>query len=714
MAVLEKIRNHAGLLVGGIGLALFAFIVGDGLRSGGTWFQQKQQVVLSVNGEEVGVQDYDARLQSLASQMSQQGNLSDEQRMMLNNQLRNEYVTDFALAKITEELGLRVTPEEIYALLSGQGVAPSPIASQFLSRFGINAGDAQAVNDFISQMSDKVYESLSGEQQAQLAPLRAQWQTLQKSIVNNRLQEKYLTLLSRTYKVTDLDQEILAGGGSRSVSLVRMTPSVTDSTSRATDEEIKKFYEARKSAFRMPYPTAEVSFISTQVTPSSEDYAAAKDAMQSAYTALAEATTDRELEDALRSYNDKFLARVYLTGSELDQFGLGAEEIDFIRSSSVGSVNTPRLVSDRYTLIKLTGKTQGVESIGVRLIALDSLGATKADSLVAELSRGADFAEVAKKHSADPSTAANGGLLSLPGQYGQMNESFTEFTLSQMGLDTLLRAPIGSIVTLDRGMGKFLLKAVDPKPSVEKYRFAMAVVPAVFSTATYNARYDALNRILSEGGSFADMATKAEAQGFSVERKSAVSTDSPQLGRVPSSRPVITWAMNAKEGEVADKVYRCGSDYLVVASLDKLYPAGYTPLSIVRDQIASFVEGEKRAKGLADKLASKSLTSLDAYATELSTRVDTLVGVNYIVRGAEGAAFNGVAMKTPIGTLSKPFAANTEVMVVQPISVEPVDTQVLRAQSQQQASGVGRQLSQRAFAELVQNLKVEDNRARFY
>ncbi|MDO4708046.1 MAG: SurA N-terminal domain-containing protein [Porphyromonadaceae bacterium] len=715
MAVLEKIRNNAGLLVGGIGVALFAFIIGDGLRSGGTWFQQRQQVALSVNGQEVGIQDYDARFQTLTSQMGQGGSLTDEQRMMLNNQLRNEYITDFALAQITEELGLRVTPEEVYALLVGQGVTPSPMASQFFSRFGIDATDTQAVNDFISQMSEKSFSAMSSEQQSALAPIRAQWQTLQKSIINNRLQEKYLTLLSRSYKVTKLDEEVLSGMGTRSVALVRTTPMVSvDSTSRPTDEEIKKFYEERKSGFRMPYPTAEVSYISTQVTPSSEDYAAAAEAMQQAYTALSEASTMDQVEDALRSHNEKFVAKAYLTTSDLDQLGVGAEEIEFLRNASLGSVNSPRLVSDRYSLVKLIDKKQGVGTMGVRLIALDSAMSTKTDSLMALLASGADFADLARKHSIDPSTAQNGGLLMFPGQYGQMDSTFSEYALTSIGLDTLYRAPFGSVVTLDRGFGKFLIKAVNSGAVVDKYRFASATIPAVFSSKTYNARYDALNKILAAGGSFADMAAKAEVEGFLVRRSVSVSTDEPQLGGIPSSRPVITWAMNAKEGELVDKVYRCGSDYLVVASLDKSYPAGYTPLAAVREQIASYLETEKRAKALATQLAAKGLTTLEAYAADMNASIDTLVGVSYVVRGREGAAFNGQAMTTPIGQLSKPFASNSEVIVLQPYATEPADATAISAQSMQQASGVGRQLGQRAFAELVQSLKVEDNRARFY
>ena len=46
MATLQKIRNRAGLLIIVIGVALLAFIVGDGLRSGGTLFQMSNNYAL--------------------------------------------------------------------------------------------------------------------------------------------------------------------------------------------------------------------------------------------------------------------------------------------------------------------------------------------------------------------------------------------------------------------------------------------------------------------------------------------------------------------------------------------------------------------------------------------------------------------------------------------------------------------------------------------
>ena len=56
MATLEKIRSKAGLLVLVVGVALFAFIIGDFLNSGSTYFRQSQETVAEVDGEVIKIQ----------------------------------------------------------------------------------------------------------------------------------------------------------------------------------------------------------------------------------------------------------------------------------------------------------------------------------------------------------------------------------------------------------------------------------------------------------------------------------------------------------------------------------------------------------------------------------------------------------------------------------------------------------------------------------
>ncbi len=709
MAVLGKIRDNAAMLVIVIAVALGAFIIGDALRSGTTWFAASKRVALEIDGEKIPIEAYSAKLQSKEEQMKGRGQqLSDEQRMMLNNQVAQEYVADYAMNKLAEKVGVSVSPEEVYAFITGTNVPVSPVAQQFFSQFGIDTQNTEAVNNFIDQM--KQYSSLSSEEQAQLRPIHNQWIELQKNVKNNRLQTKMATLLSRSYKLTNLDEELTASA-SRQVALVRSSASlVSDSTSRATEEEIKKYYDEHKDFFRTQTPSAEVNLISIQVAPSADDYQSYANEVDALYENLL-TTTGRASVDLLRNYSNKFTNKAFLTVAELDQMGIGADEVEFIKTKAVGDVYKSNLINDRYNVLKLTAKKTAPASIGMRIVMLDSMMSTKSDSLMNALAKGADFVKLAKEHNLDPTLAENGGFVKIPNRMGAMDSTFTEFQLAQMGLDTLYKANIGSVIALDRGQNKMLVKAVEPKASVEKYQILYATIPVEFSDKTYNDKYTALNTILGANTSFDKKMEEARKAGFNVAENVSISTEKPQISGIPSSRPIISWAMEAEDGAVVEKLYRCGTENLAIAQVTKHYPKGFAPLALVRDQIKARVEADKHAEKMVKELEADKLTTLDAYATKLDTKVDTLVAVNYDVRGMEGAKFNGMAMTTAIGQLSKPFASNQQVIVVQPIS-EKAETS--KTQAKQKEADLGRQLSYRSFANLLQNINVEDNRTRFY
>lgn len=702
-------------MVGVIGVALAAFVIGDGLQSGSTWFSNNQRIVLSVDGEDIMIEDYERRFQMLTEQMQQQGGqLSDEQRMNLNNGLSQQIIADHILKRMADQVGIKVTSDEVYALIhSGHGVAPSPLAQQFFASVGIDINDTQAVNDFILQISDNKIKALPEEQQTVYRNIQAQWQALQEQIITNRLQEKLGSLLSRSYKITKLDTELATGQGARTVALVRTIPLAgTDKADQPTEQEIQKYYDARQSLFTVQSPSAEVSYIATQVTPSSDDYKEAEAKAQKAYTEL-QAASDQHVGDVVRNLGGTFNPS-YFTGAELDQLGLSDAEIEFIKTSALGATYSSGLVNDKYSLLKLTGKKSGVEAVGLQVIVLDSVMSVKADSLVAALKSGANFEEMVAKYSQDAESKNNGGRISQQGQYGIPMDTFTEAQLAGSPFAEAFTKPIGEAFTVNNGATRIILKTTDAKPATEKYQLALVTVDASFSDKTYNAKYDEINRILGAGGSFEEMSKKATEAGFSVVKGISVNTSSANLGVIPSSRAIVQWALNAEDGALTDKVYRLGTDYLAIAQVTRHYQPGAAPLSMVKDNIVAALSAKKRAENLAQSVSAKGLTSLGAYATEFNTTIDTLSNVNYLVRGSEPAAFNGKAMVTAIGQLSKPFVAGTEVMVIQPIATTTMDPAEVKAQARQAEQGTGYQLVGRAFQNQLQRTKIEDNRARFY
>lgn len=718
MAVLEKIRSRSVLLVVILGIALAGFVVGDLFTSGQAFWNKSARTALSIDGKDITIEEYSARLKELENQSQAQGQqLSDEQRMQLNNQLAQEYIADYALTKVTEKVGLSVSDDELYALLVGKGIAPSPLASQF---FG--STDEKQINEFIKQLSSKQIQAAPAEQRGQLMQMQAQFEQLQKQIRSQRLQQKLTTLLARTYKINDVDRE-LATKESRTVALVRSSAAmITDASATPSDAEVKKYYDEHPDFYKMQYPLTEVSYISLQVVPSQEDYKAAEAEKAKAVEELRSATA-ANVESVLRGHSasSKFFSKNYLTGAELDELGLGAEQIAFIKSAEAGAVNDPQLVSDRYDIVKVTGKKMATSGLSVRMIVLNDSVKGRTDSLYNLLQSGANFAEVAKANSIDPQTSASGGLIQLPNQFGAVDSTFSEARLAQisasagLALDTLYKVPVGTVVRLGQAPISILVKAENPQPAVEVYQLAYLSIPATFSPATYNAKYAAMNRILGAGGGFDAMAKLAEKEGFSVARNVPVTTQSVALGQIPSSRQIVSWAMGAKDNEVSPKLYTCGTDYLVIPAVGKHTPAGIAPLSAVKEEIVAYLSSKKKADNLVKRLEGKKLASLDAYAAELQTKIDTLVDVNYLVRGSEPAEFNGVAMTTAVGQLSKPFAgSNAEVMVLQPVAKTPVDKDAALMQIRQQEMGLARQYSFRAFTGFLQSLKIEDNRARFF
>lgn len=94
MATLEKIRGKAGLLIVVVGVALFAFIIGDFLRSGSTFFRQSQEVVLDINGEKIKIYDYQQRLKAMEKRAEQSGTkITDEQRVFSEQSARTAVCT---------------------------------------------------------------------------------------------------------------------------------------------------------------------------------------------------------------------------------------------------------------------------------------------------------------------------------------------------------------------------------------------------------------------------------------------------------------------------------------------------------------------------------------------------------------------------------------------------------------------------------------------
>ena len=720
MATLQKIRNRAGLLIIVVGVALLAFIIGDGLRSGSSLLQDNKMVALKIDGKKVKYDEYQQLLTQRTEpyERQRQGKLTDQDRVQISNQLAQELIADYVLEQEAKALGLRVTPAEVSALIFGEGLPTSQWAAQFFSQFGVDMNDPEQIRNIMSELDMNKIKSLPAEQQSMMISVRNQWLETEKQIRTQRLSEKVNALLTRSYAINSLDEKYTTGLGTRTVAVVR-TPStiLPNDQVTVTDQQVQAYYDSHKQQFAFPFEQAKVNYYSTLVRPSEADYAAAKAQVDTARVQLLATTTPAKV---VRNYDNGNAYETYFTDKELEQYlSTIPNAMTMLRECAICSVNEPVIVKDSYTLIKLLDRKQAPEEVKVNLIPLDTINALKADSLIAAIQSGsATLAQIVATYAMDDQTKANGGYLINQDNYtGMPDSTFTEAELFGMGLDTLTKTPINQFVKMERPGATLLVRRTAPSASVNHYRIAQLTVPINFSEETFRTAQAKINEIFTSDKSFDKMMEDAQAAGLSVVRGEYVNSSSAALASIPNSREIVSWALRSKAGTVSDKLFRCGeNDYLVVAEVETKYPAGFQPFEQVADQVRDIVLMEQRGDQLASNLASKKLNSLDSYATEMQSSVDTLYNISYVTSPNTPSALVGKAMTTAVGQLSAPFRAGTEVVVLQPIS-ENVDASVTKpspAATAQRRRSYGQQMAYRAMQELVIKTPVEDTRYRFW
>ena len=720
MATLQKIRNRAGLLIIVVGVALLAFIIGDGLRSGSSLLQDNKMVALKIDGKKVKYDEYQQLLTQRTEpyERQRQGKLTDQDRVQISNQLAQELIADYVLEQEAKAIGLRVTPAEVSALIFGEGLPTSQWATQFFSQFGVDMGDPEQIRSIMSELDMDKIKSLPAEQQSMMISVRNQWVETEKQIRTQRLSEKVNALLTRSYAINSLDEKYTVGLGTRTVAVVR-TPStiLPNDQVTVTDQQVQAYYDSHKQLYAFPFEQAKVNYYSTLVRPSEADYAAAKAEVDTARLQLLATTTPAKV---VRNYDNGNAYETYFTDKELEQYlSTIPNAMTMLREGAIGSVNEPVVVNDSYTLIKLIDRKQAPEEVKVNLIPLDTTNALKADSLIAAIQSGsATLAQIVATYSMDEQVKANGGYLINQDSYtGMPDSTFTEAELFGMGLDTLTKTPINQFVKMERPGATLLVRRTAPTASVNHYKIAQLTVPINFSEETFRKEQAKINEIFTSDKSFDKMMEDAQAAGLSVIRGEYVNSSSAALASIPNSREIISWALRSKAGAVSDKLFRCGeNDYLVVAQVEKKYPAGFQPFEQVADRVRDIVLMEQRGDQLASNLAGKQLKSLNSYATEMQSSVDTLYNISYVTAPSTPSALVGKAMTTAIGQLSAPFRAGTEVVVLQPIS-ENVDASVTKpspAATAQKRRSYGQQMAYRAMQELIMKTPVEDTRYRFW
>ncbi len=711
MATLEKIRNKAGLLVAVVGVALFAFIIGDFLNSGSTYFRQSQEKIMTVNGEVINIQDYQLAVDEMAEVYKMQSgnsNLPEDIYAQIRQTVYDAQVRDIILKEEMEKLGMTVSPEELFDMVQGENISPMIQQNQMFANPQTGQFDKMALLNFLKMIDDDNIATYPADQRAQFIQARNFWLFMEKNIKRQRIEQKYISMLTKAVCANKLDARDAFDGSAVSADIVyAMQPysSIPDSAVTVSKGEMEKLYNQRKETYKQA-ESKILKYIAVNIVPSQDDYNKAQTEMDNLKTELA--TTDR-VADVVNENSEIPYEDVFFSANSFDP-----ELSHFATTASVGEVSTISFENDKYRLFKLIDKTTAPDSAKVNhiMIAGDTEARmnTLADSLLNVLNNGGDFAALAATYSVDQSNQ-NGGELGWFTEIAALKNVNDDFR------NAAFNSPLNKVTLVKSNYGIHLVKVTERTSPVTKYKIADIDMTVTPSSVTYSDIYNALNHFVSTNNTIEKLDANAQNAGYNLLSNVTITAADQILGSIKSTRPVIRWAFQNEKGKISD-IFECDNKF-IVAAVQGTLPAGYRSFTSVEPSLRSELAAQKKGDQIVQDLKAKNLSSMDAYASAMNAKEDSVKFVSFNTRritniGVE-PKLNALVSLAPVNQVSAPVAGNNGVYVFEAYAKNQEGTEYNEAnQVRSLEASFMYSVGYQSIESLINKAEIEDNRIRFY
>ena len=649
MAVLGKIRHRGKLLVSVIGVALFAFIAEEAVRSCETSKNSERQQIGAVLGEKISYDEF----QKLVDEFSDvikltQGkdNFTEDELNQVRDQVWNTFVQTKLIEDDAKKLGLTVTDDEIRDILNqgtNQLLLQSPFVNQQTGRF-----DANALKQFMNEYKKNTNPQL----REQYEKIYNYWQFIEKTLRQQTLAQKYQVLLGHTFfsnpieakqayneQTTESDIELAAFPYS----------SIEDKDVQVSDADLKAKYNELKPRFRQYDETRDIKYVAVRVKASAGDKAAL---MKQTKEYAAQLATAEDPSDVVR----KSGSDVAYLGVPVNKNAFPSDIQALLDSTSVGTTTAVKENAQDNTLnvVRILSKEQLPDSIQFQAIQVG--GETpeeahkRADSIYNALSADAtQWEAIAKKYG---QTGEKTWLTTQQYQYAPSLDADTKAYLNALNY-----ASVGALKNIQTTAGNIIVKVADRKAMTTKYVAAVIKTNIAFSKDTYSQAYNKFSQYVSENQTIENLEKNAKKYGYTVETAPDTRTTQHFVANLRATREALKWIFDSKEGAVSP-LYECGeNDALLVVGLTKIHEKGYRSLD--DEQIKEIVKAEvlkdKKAEKIIAKVAgAKSIKDAQAKGAKVATvnQVSFAAPVFVQLTGSSEPALSGAVAATKVGQFS--------------------------------------------------------------
>ena len=624
MVTLNSLRTKYGVIVSVvIILALLAFIISLGPEMG---FGNNDPKVGVINGDKINYTEYLNEYETIKT-YSGMTESTEEESNSLATATWQSLIGKHLLTPGFSKIGIEVSDAERMSMISGEH-----LSQVFYNAFAdpqTGEYSVEGITAFLSQVSaNPDYQNM--------------WSYLNSQAAMNRMTSKYMGVVKAgTYaNKLEVEQGLAAANESRKGRLVSLEyNTIADSLVKVSDAEIQKYYDAHKKQYAK-LPTRTISYVVFDVEPTEGD-------MLEVEKKAATLGEEFAAAEDVRAFVRKNMGNIGVSYQSLAQ--LSEEEAVLLDGKQYG----PVLKANEWVISRPVDIKMAPDSIGLNHIVLDPAQTALADSLMTVLKGGANFADVAKAHSAYATTAQNGGDLGVI-PFSALNPELAE---------SLATAKKGDIVKVTVAGATQILKVTRTDAAKKHVLVGTVTIPVEPSSATRRDVHNVASIFSVDGKGSLEKFNAAANAAAVTPRIARIAQGERTISGLDNSREVARWAYGAKEQEISE-IFNLGDAY-VVAILTDIDESEYTPLSEVSYNISLALLRDKKYELIKEKFAG---ATIEEVAKSTGAEVVSFEGVQYSDFGVadltlEPRVVGAIATTNETGKLSAPIKGYTNAVV---------------------------------------------------
>ncbi len=696
MALIGKIRERSGLVLGLITLAVLGFLIMDitqgGPSGGKSSIFDNPNTMGEVAGSKISTQDFNR-----AKDILYNGSKADY--LSISSQLWNFFVEKAIVEKEAEALGLGVGKDELMNLqFNTDPNRLSPIVQQ---RYAENPGILQQVKGAIEN------NQFTGEQ-------RAYWAEQEQEIIKDRLQSKLNAMVSKgAYAPKWMTTMAYQDQNNKADFTYVKVPFVfaKDEEVQVTDADYKAYIEDNKGIFLRKRPARKLAYGIFNVAATQSDSQAVAKKVASLVADFKAAKSD----SIFVLTNDGAYETAYLKKDQLSK-----QAADSLFTKGVGAIVGPYLDGNAYRVAKILGRRVIADSVKARHILFKQQTMQTVDSLFAALKAGkTSWDSLNVKYSEDKVSAAKGGDLGYFAP-NMMVKEFNDlcFYQAEQGKFYKIVTQFGAHIVQVTGVKNIKneqgVKVAYIKAGIEPSAETQAKVrEKAISIVQQYKTVDAMKEALAKEGITMETSQLLEENDYQISN----------LGVNAKSRQMVRWANEAKLGQVASEVFEFSNEgqyytsKYVVAGLKSILPVGLPSVADIKDEYMEAVKNRKKGELLKGKLAGKDLNGVLAFCNNPNTKIDTARQANFAAQFVPGLGNEPKVIASVFasaqGATTEPIIGTNGVYVaqVQARMDSPAPADVTAAQKQM-TNTQRSQIRARLMPAMKDNVTIKDYRAK--